>query len=336
MNMLKKRLLILALASTLAAGGTALPVFAADGTQVVTDVEGDSKARALLAVVRDDRSEAAGQQAAIADAKYYYDMILLDGKLGSAAQINAAIAAHRDHFFSVEENRPSGDFGSSYVRLRNLYMDDRFLSVNLVHYRDGSVSPEYYGYCGYTFDLRNGAEVSLAQALNVSEEALPDMIWNRIQECRQTDDMFLPADRAAFDADPDWHQYHYSIREDGRVYVMYDKYQVAPGDAGSVELYLTDVPAAGEQHYMRQTEDDEIEASKFFLTRDQINEIHSTLGGLQAGEFYERTGWLYLWEGAGLWMTPVEFYDSETSDLVSACDYSTRTGDMKSIYVTGW
>ena len=336
MNMLKKRLLILLLTSTLAAGGTVLPVFAADGTQVVTDVEGDSKARALLAVVRDDRSEAAGQQASVSDAKYYYDMILLDEKLGSAAQINAAIAAHRDHFFSLPENMPAGGTGSSYVRLRDLYMDDRLLSVNLVHYRGGGDKQEYYGYCGYTFDLGTGAQASLAQVLNVPEESLPDMIWNRLQECRQTNDILLPADRAAFDADPDWHQYHYSIREDGRVYVMYDKYQVAPGEAGSVEIYLTDVPAAGEQHYIRQPEDEEIEASKYFLTRDQINEIHSMLGGLQAGAFYERTGWVYLWEGTGLWMTPVEFYDGETEDLVSACDYSTRTGDMKSVYVTGW
>ena len=330
-----KRSLLAVMTGALMVSSAGLPAYAA--TSQVTDVLGDTKAKALMSVERDDRSADLNG----ASGKYYYDVAVVDSSVGSAQAINAAIAQYRDQFFSEDSYKPESFGGAdtviSYARLRDLYLDERYLSINMVHYHTSSrMATDAYGYCGYTFDLATGMETGLTQILGISEDTIREMIWSRLQECKTNPDIVVPESREAFLSNGAWMQYHFSIREDGRIYLMYDKNQVAPGAAGSVEIYLTDLPAAGEAHYLKQGEEEEIGAVKYFLTDEQIQQIKDALGGVRGDDYTQRIGWPYYWDGNGLWMTPVEFYDNATSDLVSACDYSTRTGDMKGIYVTGW
>ena len=186
---------------------------------------------------------------------YYYEMALLPESIKNSKIINESIKNYKDKFFSDEEHNPSNypdtPYGENYdyVSIESVYLDEQYYSINMNEHVFFGGLTDFNGFRGYTYDLETGEEVSLAEILHLSEDDLCELIRNRLLELKLGFEFLEIPDQNEFISNEYWNSYHYCIDQDGRIYLLYDKYQIGSGPMGSVEIYLTKVDVSNTIQY---------------------------------------------------------------------------------------
>ena len=184
----------------------------------------------------------------------FYDKVtVLTGNSEISNRINNVIQHDVDNLFSHEsgflgylsdENlvNQSKHRGNSmtfeyHVENKSVFMNESIISINSVSFWfiGGAIDTQYHN---FTFDLKTGEQIPLPSFLGINQEKTKALAISTVQEKTQLlPDLYNPYFQ---NVNPD--EYKYYVGENGEIHLLFDKYAIGPGAAGSPDLVLDYVP----------------------------------------------------------------------------------------------
>ena len=177
----------------------------------------------------------------------YFEIPVFDNATGGYAVINAFFEKRQEAFFSPENaqlasalEQDSNGFPSSdtfsYIYFVMLHdCTEQVFSVTLMEnwYMGGTVSGKSEN---YTFNPRTGALLKLSQLVSVPEEALQEQIVAALTEqypgIESMPEAFAEIRHKTMD------ELNFYV-EEGQLHIVFDKYEIATGSAGSFDVVLS-------------------------------------------------------------------------------------------------
>ena len=200
----------------------------------------------VLPVQKDDRSAyVTGYDGFPVIYDYFYEYVLLSGG-PNASKINDVILGKKEAFFAKEKELglASEDIdkigygltrdigGDTYglalnnVNVEDIFLSDRFFSVNLVHAPFFGTGSGYY--CiGYTFDLETGEIITLPELLGLGLDETKELVLSKVKEFTGDNyeaNLTEPAVQNSSAAN-----FGFCIKDDGKVYLLFNKNQFTSG-----------------------------------------------------------------------------------------------------------
>ena len=205
-------------------------------TQILQSIAADYQ-EVKYVTQKDDRSVSVS----LADGKdslftHYYDLVQIEDEYYPYAEkINAVLRQQMDDYFADPANEQPADMNSvvtasadtayrDYVGLDGVYTGKGLMCVRLVHVKTaGDIQTNEY--CGLTFRLSDGEQVSLDELTGVADLGLMRKVrrtvWSWIEKEGYAN--ILKADIEDYVEDVDDDAYKYWIRDDGTVCLIVDQ-----------------------------------------------------------------------------------------------------------------
>lgn len=208
----------------------------------------DPGVRKPVEIVVDDRSgKCLDQGGDSISYRYFFELPVLNTGRDTDRVINKQLVAEKDFYFANYRLAPERFLTSrSYynpeytpvesISITDLYLDDNYFSVSLIHYHWFDEMTDLYESLALTFDRTTGEQLTLPEFLNMSSSETMDFVWKRISEYK-----IVTIDKSAF-YQRNANKISYCIAENGNIYVLSSKYEYASGAAGSPQFYLTSLP----------------------------------------------------------------------------------------------
>lgn len=124
-----------------------------------------------------------------------------------------------------------------YVENKSVFINDSIISIkNVSHwFIGGAINTQYHN---FTFDLKTGEQISLPSFLGISQEKAKELSISTVQEKTQ----LIPDLYDHYFQNTSPSNYKYCVGENGEIHLLFDKYAIGPGAAGSPDLVLDFVP----------------------------------------------------------------------------------------------
>ncbi len=166
----------------------------------------------------------------------YYDLaIVSDEYYPYADKINASLQKQKDDYFADPENEPSSLLAKAgvtdkdaacrdYVGVEGTYSGEGLLCIRMAHVQNigGTQSNDY---CGRTFRLSDGEEVSLGDLTGKTDIGLRRFVrralWSWLQQEGYTE--ILKSDVEDYVEDLEADEYKFCIRDDGTLCLVIDQ-----------------------------------------------------------------------------------------------------------------
>ena len=162
----------------------------------------------------------------------------------TAEEINTEIQTITDRLIAEFEESKKNEEGYQNMTVKSeiLATTDQYFTLKLICFQSAGSGAEWNYY--YTIDLSTGKRLQLADLFQEGSDYLTtisDNIKQQMKEQMAADDSityFLDSDTPEWDFQSISEDTTFYVNEDGKLVIVFDEYEVAPGSMGSVEFVI--------------------------------------------------------------------------------------------------